>query len=273
MYGNRIELMEPRTFWLFNLNHGMFLRTARVNSRDNGVSERLSAGKNMTRWYSKLEGADKVLCVWLIWHPILCRAICWTRCSMDLRCKSRLLEYSEGGPNDPRTTFNDLRKWLTAVKEDPVAQYSMPSVLRCFGFYLYFLATVVTIFVANIFWTSWNFMEIMLLHSRFHVGNLEVQVTNTGAFPVGLASLWCWIPRAYAGWHLRQSWSGVGLNAQNCYYCGMIQLLSYDMWWCLMMFWRVCEEQRPRKNSMPWTVCPIAELNPRTENNSESFWV
>lgn len=31
---------------------------------------------------------------------------------------SRLLEYSEGGPNDPRTTFNDLRKWLTAVKEE-----------------------------------------------------------------------------------------------------------------------------------------------------------
>eukprot|EP00435_Cladocopium_sp_Y103_P039324 s278_g10.t1 len=31
---------------------------------------------------------------------------------------SELLEYSEGGPNDPRTTFNDLRKWLTAVKEE-----------------------------------------------------------------------------------------------------------------------------------------------------------
>ena len=31
---------------------------------------------------------------------------------------TRLLDYSEGGPNDPRTTFNDLRKWLTAVKED-----------------------------------------------------------------------------------------------------------------------------------------------------------
>jgi len=31
---------------------------------------------------------------------------------------SRFLDYSEGGPNDPRTTFNDLRKWLTAVKEE-----------------------------------------------------------------------------------------------------------------------------------------------------------
>ena len=31
---------------------------------------------------------------------------------------SRLLDYAEGGPNDPRTTFNDLRKWLTAVKEE-----------------------------------------------------------------------------------------------------------------------------------------------------------
>lgn len=30
----------------------------------------------------------------------------------------RLLDYAEGGPNDPRTTFNDLRKWLTAVKEE-----------------------------------------------------------------------------------------------------------------------------------------------------------
>lgn len=31
---------------------------------------------------------------------------------------SRLLDYAEGGPNDPRTTFNDLRRWLTAVKEE-----------------------------------------------------------------------------------------------------------------------------------------------------------
>ncbi|CAJ1447399.1 unnamed protein product [Effrenium voratum] len=31
---------------------------------------------------------------------------------------SRLLDYAEGGPNDPRTTFNDLRSWLSAVKEE-----------------------------------------------------------------------------------------------------------------------------------------------------------
>ncbi|OLP96072.1 hypothetical protein AK812_SmicGene21737 [Symbiodinium microadriaticum] len=39
-------------------------------------------------------------------------------CARFQHMVSRLLDYSEGGPNDPRTTFNDLRKWLTAVKEE-----------------------------------------------------------------------------------------------------------------------------------------------------------
>ena len=54
-----------------------------------------------------------------------------------------------------------------------------------------------------------------------------------------------------------------------------------DVLWCVVMFddvlfyhsssrGRLCEKQRPRRNSMPWTVCPIVELNPRTETDSES---
>lgn len=36
----------------------------------------------------------------------------------SIQSHTRLLDHAEGGPNDPRTTFNDLRSWLSAVKED-----------------------------------------------------------------------------------------------------------------------------------------------------------
>ena len=63
-----------------------------------------------------------------------------------------------------------------------------------------------------------------------------------------------------------------------------LKILGHDrtgVLWCVVMFddvlfyhcssrGRLCEEQRPRRNSMPWTVCPIVELNPRTETDSES---
>lgn len=40
----------------------------------------------------------------------------WQFC--QIRMVSRLNSYDEGGPNDPRTTFNGLRTWLTNVKEE-----------------------------------------------------------------------------------------------------------------------------------------------------------